>query len=127
MNFFLAATLDTFDSLLNIFGKGYLAPIDYLIILIIMIVGAFVGIVLYFVTLSAWVRKVRFPFTMRLLWTGFSLTLIGIITYWFLHFVLKEEPPPMARDLYWPTGIIFGLFLIYTIIVWSTAKKPRTR
>lgn len=113
----------SFLAILEVFGKGYLAPLDYLIILGIAVLGIAMGLFFYRMLLRKWIQGLRYPFTLRLLMIGFSVTIIVVALLWFWHFVF--QPEPQIRKLLLPTLGVVAAFIVYMFIVSSMAKKPR--
>lgn len=93
---------------------GSLAPFDFVIILCFLLIGAAIGVVLYRSTLRVWLQKSRFPFTLRVWTFSVAVALIALMLYWFLF-----DESLLA------IGIGVLAFLIYSVLVWSMARRPR--
>jgi hypothetical protein len=103
------------------FGKGYLAPIDYLALTLIVILALVISIGLYYALIGSWIRDMKHPLNLRLIFIGLAVVLIMMGGYTYLLYVFVS-PVPLSR-IFWPLIIIFLIWIIYTILVSIFGKK----
>lgn len=109
----------------NTFGKGYLAPIDYIFLLLIIIFFSTVSIGIYHALLRSWINSVKHPMNLRLILFGFTITMISIFCYSFLIHVYLIEVP--IKKILWPNLILFLTWVIYSVIILIWGKQIRRR
>lgn len=110
--------------LLSSFGKGYIMPMDYVTLLIIVIFSIIIGIGVYKVFLNSWIRKLKHPLNLRLIAIALSINLIVSVGYIYIRKVLIATP---TFSQVWLIPIILSsVWLIFTIIVSIWGKQIRS-
>lgn len=103
------------------FGKGYLAPIDYIILLLNVLLFSLISIGLYHSFLSYWIGSLKHPLNLRLIFIGLAITLISIFSYTFIIHVYLVEIP--FKRLLWPNLTMFIIWILYTVIISIWGKQ----
>jgi hypothetical protein len=103
------------------FGKGYIAPMDYAALLIIIMVSVIIAMGIYRVFISGWVNGFRHPLNLRLLTISLALTLIGGIGFIYIRKVLLIELT--FNELWLPPIILGSIWIVFAVVLSLFGKK----